>query len=104
EGANREIRPYELLSRRAAADTTARVQDADSASAQVMIQAFLAIGLSKVSPEQPVFIHHTRTLLMQDPILPADRCVIEILEDVAADQETLAAVHHLGARGYRIAL
>src|SRR4029078_11614731 len=102
EGANREIRAYELLYRRAAADTTARVQDADSASAQGMIQAFLEIGLNKVSPEPPVFINLTRTLLMQDPILPADRCVIEILEDVAADQETLAAVHHLRARVYLI--
>src|SRR5437763_1976438 len=91
-GVNREIRAYELLYRRAAADTTADVQNPDVASAQVMIQAFLEIGLAEVSPERPVFINHTRALLMMDPILPADRCVVEILEDVVPDDETLVAV------------
>jgi EAL and modified HD-GYP domain-containing signal transduction protein len=103
-GGNREIRAYELLYRRAATDTTACVQNPDGASAQVMLQAFLEIGLTAVSAEQPVFINHTRALLMVDPILPADRCVVEILEDVAADPETLEAVRHLKSLGYRIAL
>jgi EAL and modified HD-GYP domain-containing signal transduction protein len=103
-GAKREIRAYELLYRRAASDTTANVQNPDVASAQVMIQAFLEIGLTELSPERPVFINHTRALLMIDPILPADRCVVEILEDVTADAETLDAVRHLKSLGYRIAL
>jgi c-di-GMP phosphodiesterase len=103
-GARREIRAYELLYRRNATDTTARIGDPDSASAQVLIQAFLEIGMANVSPEQPVFINHTRALLMMDPILPADRCVVEVLEDVAADEETLAAVRRLKSLGYRIAL
>jgi EAL and modified HD-GYP domain-containing signal transduction protein len=103
-GANRDIRAYELLYRRAATDTAADVQNADVASAQVMLQAFLEIGLTEVSSERPVFINHTRALLMMDPILPPDRCVVEILEDVVADEETLEAVRHLKALGYRIAL
>ena len=103
-GGNREIRAYELLYRRSAVDVTARVQDADGASAQVMLQAFLEIGLTAVSPERPVFINHTRALLMMDPILPPDRCVVEVLESVVADEEVVAAVQHLKAIGYRIAL
>ena len=103
-GVNREIRAYELLYRRAAGDTAARFRDADQASADVMLKAFLEIGLPTVSPLQPVFINHTRHLLTLDPILPADRCVIEVLEDVAADPETLAALRHLKSLNYRIAL
>ena len=102
--ANREIRGYELLYRRAAGDTSACFHDADQASAEVMLKAFLEIGLPTVSPLQPVFINHTRHLLTMDPILPADRCVIEVLEDVVPDAETLDALRHLKNLNYRIAL
>jgi len=71
--ASREIRAYELLYRRAATDTVAHVGDPDRASARVLIQAFLEIGLANIAPEQPVFINHTRALLLLDPILPPDR-------------------------------
>ena len=67
-GANREIRAYELLYRRAAGDTSARFRDGDRASAEVMLNAFLEIGLPTVSPLRPVFINHTRHLLTMDPI------------------------------------
>ena len=103
-GANREIRGYELLYRRHASDTSASFQDADRASADVMLKAFLEIGLPTVSPEQPAFINHTRHLLALDPILPPDRCVIEVLEDVAADPETIACLRRLKRLNYRIAL
>jgi EAL and modified HD-GYP domain-containing signal transduction protein len=103
-GANREIRAYELLYRRAAGDTGARFHDGDRASAEVMLNAFLEIGLPTVSPLRPVFINHTRHLLTMDPIVPPDRCVIEVLEDVAADPETLAALRHLKSLEFRIAL
>ncbi len=103
-GANREIRAYELLYRRNATDTAAHFRDADGASADVMLQAFLEIGLPNVSPDQPVFINHTRHLLQMEPILPADRCIVEVLEDVTADPETVAALRRLKALHYRIAL
>ncbi|HEY1497344.1 MAG TPA: EAL domain-containing protein [Candidatus Solibacter sp.] len=103
-GPRREIRAYELLYRRQASDTTASFQNADQASADVMLKAFLEIGLAAVSPEQPVFINHTRHLLALDPILPPDRCVVEVLEDVAADRETVACLHRLKNLHYRIAL
>jgi c-di-GMP-related signal transduction protein len=103
-GASREIRAYELLYRRAAGDTSARFSDGDRASAEVMLNAFLEIGLPTVSPLRPVFINHTRHLLTMDPILPADRCVIEVLEDVAADPQTLAALSRLKSLNFRIAL
>jgi EAL and modified HD-GYP domain-containing signal transduction protein len=101
---NREIRAYELLYRRTGSDTTAQIQDADQASADVMLKAFLEIGLPAVSPEQPVFVNHTRHLLALDPILPPDRCVVEVLEDVTADERTVACLRRLKGFHYRIAL
>jgi EAL and modified HD-GYP domain-containing signal transduction protein len=93
-----------LLYRRAAGDKNADVHDPDSASADVLLKAFLEIGLKSISAERPVFINHTRTLLLMDPILPPDRCVVEILEDIVADDEAVAAVIHLKSLGYRVAL
>ncbi len=103
-GPGREIRAYELLYRRAANDTAARIRDGDGASAQVMLQALLESGRTIATPEQPAFINHTRKLLLLDPVLPPDRCVIEVLEEVLADPDTVAAVRHLKSIGYRIAL
>jgi len=103
-GANREIRAYELLYRRSLGDDAARVNNADQASAEVMLKAIIEIGLNKVSAERPVFINHTRALLLMDPILPPDRCVVEVLENIAADPETLEALGRLKKLGYRIAL
>jgi c-di-GMP phosphodiesterase len=103
-GANREIRAYELLYRRASHDAVARIGDADQASADVILKAFLEIGLPAISPERPVFINHTRALLLLHPILPPDRCVVEVLESVIADRETMAALERLKSLGYRIAL
>jgi len=62
--------------------------------------------LPTVSPLQPVFIHHTGHLLAMDPILPPDRCVIEVLEDVAAPDpgNSPAPLRRLKSLHYRIAL
>jgi EAL and modified HD-GYP domain-containing signal transduction protein len=100
----REIRAYELLYRRNLADVSASFSSGDQASARVVLKAFLEIGLPTVSPEQPVFINHTAALLAVDPLVPPDRCVIEVLEDVEANPETIACLVRLKKLGYRIAL
>ena len=100
----REIRAYELLYRRNFADGAACISNGDQASAEVLLKAFLEIGLSKVSPEQPVFINHTAGLLAVDPIVPPDRCVIEVLESVPVNSDTIACLQRLKRLGYRIAL
>jgi EAL and modified HD-GYP domain-containing signal transduction protein len=102
--AQRAIVAYELLHRRSGYDATANVVDADQATAQTVLKAFLEIGVSRISPEQPVFINHTEPLLKLDPIIPADRCVIEVLENVPVNPGTIAALERLKKLGYRIAL
>ena len=103
-GPGREICSYELLYRRALGDTAAHIGDASQATADVMLKVILEIGLDKVAPERPVFINHPRALLGMNPILPPDRCVVEVLEDVPGDEDTVAAVARLRKLGYRIAL
>ncbi len=102
--AKREIQAYELLYRGAASDTTAKISDADQASAEVMLKAFLEIGLQRVSPSRPVFINFSEPLLAFAPIIPQDRCVIEVLETVTASGGTIASLERLKKEGYRIAL
>lgn len=101
---NREIRAYELLYRHNGTDRVASFTSGDQASAKVVLRAFVEIGLSKVSPDQPVFINHTAALLAMDPIVPPDRCVIEVLENVEINSETIACLERLKGLGYRIAL
>src|SRR5262249_7619981 len=52
------------------------------------------------------FINVTRELLVRElvGILPPERTVLEVLEDVTPDREVLAACRNLRSRGYRIAL
>ena len=102
--ASRRIRGYELLYRRRVSATRAHVANPDQASADVVLKAFLELGLPRVSPSQPVFVNVTRAMLEIDPILPPDSCVLEVLEDVPADAGTIQALKRLKGLGYRIAL
>lgn len=101
---SREIRAYELLYRHSDSDAAARFASGDQASAEVQLKAFLDIGLATVSPEQPVFVNHTAGLLDLDPILPPERAVIEVLEDVEVNPKTIGSLKRLKSQGYRIAL
>jgi EAL and modified HD-GYP domain-containing signal transduction protein len=103
-GPTREIRAYELLYRGALADQSAQFSDGTQASAQVIIKAILEIGLGKVAPTRPVFINHTRDLLGMKPVLPPDRCVVEVLEDVTDDPDIVESIRRLKLMNYRIAL
>ncbi|HEX3747360.1 MAG TPA: HDOD domain-containing protein [Bryobacteraceae bacterium] len=101
--AERKIHGYELLFRRA--DTTeADVRDGTVATAQVLLNAAIDIGVDRIAGDELLFINCTREILMSEPIIPPDRCVLEILESVDLDCELLERVEALRRRGYRIAL
>ncbi len=101
--ADRRIHGYELLFRRTLTET-ADVRDGNAATAQVLLNAVVDIGLDRICRAEPLFINCTRDLLMVEPFLPPDRCVLEILEDIQIDAEMLNRIHGLRQRGYRIAL
>jgi len=101
--AARKIHGYELLFRRA--DTgEADVHDGTVATAQVLLNAIIDIGVDKVAGPELLFINCTRGILMSELIIPPERCVLEVLEHVDLDADLLQRIAALRRRGYRIAL
>ncbi len=96
---------YELLFRSGTANYCDSADDVEATS-QVIVNAVLGIGLDRLLGSRPAFINFDRTLLLGDwtTLLPPDKAVIEILENVPPDPEVLAACHRLREQGYAIAL
>jgi EAL and modified HD-GYP domain-containing signal transduction protein len=104
--ASRNVIAYELLYRRTGASGSADAGDGERATLEVIANAVLEIGLDRLSPDLPVHINYPRELLVKriaPPVFP-QRVVIEVLETVPADVETIAAIEALRARGHQIAL
>lgn len=95
---------YELLFR-SGPENFFRCDDPDLATCDT-IDLSLLLGSSALTGGRPAFINCTRNVLLRDVItlLPRDRVVIEVLEDVPADRETIAACERLRHAGYLIAL
>jgi EAL and modified HD-GYP domain-containing signal transduction protein len=103
--ANMNVFGYELLFRYGNSDH-ADFSDGAKATAQVIVNALMEIGLDAMVGRHLAFINFERTLLMGDycDALPAGRVVLEILETVEPDTELLQKLERLRAKGYRIAL
>ena len=97
---------YELLYR-GGGGNQANFVDGDSATANVVLNTFLEIGLEQVvGHNHKAFINITRSILLQKlcHAIPADRVVLEILEDIEPDPPILDAITELADLGYTIAL
>jgi len=100
---------YELLYRRTALDTAALPLDnpgASQMSTDTIAGTFLGMGLERVTGGRRAFVNVDRCMLLDDSVRVLDpkRVVLEILESVACDSETLAACEALVADGYELAL
>jgi len=102
---SRKVFGYELLFR-ASGDATTCGSGSEQATARVITDAVLAFGLDTLTMGHLAFINVTRDLLLDGmpAALPANRVVMELLEDIEADSEVLAAVRLLRRRGFAIAL
>ena len=100
-----DVFAYELLFRRGEMPH-AGVTDGNQATAQVLVNTFLELGLDTLVGAKRAFVNLTRDFLLQDYslVFPTDRVVLEVLEDVAVDDDVLAALRNLSAQGYTIAL
>lgn len=96
---------YELLFR-SGDQSTALIEDADQATASVLLGAFTDIGLDLIVGGKRAFINLTRNLIISGNLacLPPERVVLEILEDVRPDPEVIRAIEALSQQGYMIAL
>ncbi len=104
---NLKVYAYELLFRSGEVND-ANVVDGDSATSNVFINALTEIGMEKLVGNHKAFINltHNHIIGMSELPLPEmkDRLVLEILEDVKADEKIVAAVNELVNDGYTIAL
>ncbi|MGX2042181.1 EAL and HDOD domain-containing protein [Methylocaldum sp. MU1018] len=96
---------YELLFRDINGSTAAAFGPT-AASNQVIVDSLLEYGLDQIVGKQLAFINLTReNLLSETPfLLPKDKVVIEVLEDIRVDEALIRALQTLVQQGYRIAL
>ncbi len=101
----RNVVGYELLFRSSMANFC-DLSDDVMATSQVIVNAVLGVGLDRLLGGKPAFINFDRTLLLGDwsTLLPPEKCVIEVLENVPPDQDVLAACDKLRRQGYALAL
>jgi len=101
------VTAYELLYRETESSLKAMVTDERRATLRVIANAALEIGLDRLAGGLPVHINFPRDVLVdQNLLLPLqpESVVIEVLEDVPADDQVLASIRALRKRGHRIAL
>lgn len=97
---------YELLYRRGSLSQAADGTSTSQMSLDVIIQSFLEIGLDRITRGKVGFLNFSREMLVGGSweLLDPRAVVIELLEDVPADDEVVAACERLVAAGYRLAL
>mgnify|MGYP000852416676 CR=1 FL=1 len=105
---NRELQvyAYELLFRNSEGYNAASVIGDDSATAQVIVNAFAEIGLSNLVGQHKAFLNFTEQFLLRENnhIFPVNQVVIELLETVQPTQAVIHATRSLRDQGYIIAL
>ena len=96
---------YELLYRATQTDTSCTA-DGDLASARVLTDAVLEVGLDTLTAGRPAFLNLTKPLITSQvaTLLPHAAAVYELREDVEVDATVIEACRDLHDRGYRLAL
>lgn len=100
-----DVQAYELLFRDEDV-SVANISDGNMASSQVMINAFLEIGIDSISDNRISFINLTRDFIVGRLPLPVapNAVVIEILEDIVVDEELILALKDFSSQGFMLAL
>lgn len=108
---NRKLKVYgyELLYRQADTDNFYNPQThigGDEATSNVIVNSFYNIGINDMTAGRRAFINFTGNLLVQEiaTLLPNDKLVVEVLEDVQATPVILERCRQLKDMGYEIAL
>jgi EAL and modified HD-GYP domain-containing signal transduction protein len=96
---------YELLFR-AGPEDRARIGDGEEATSAVLVAALMEFGIDKLAGPLPILVNVNRSFLLSGHalLLPRDRVILELLEDIEPDDEVVAAALELKQRGYRLAL
>ncbi|RMH57246.1 MAG: HDOD domain-containing protein [Candidatus Hydrogenedentota bacterium] len=96
---------YEILYRSGSVNSYDGV-DPDLATSQVLVSTLLTFGLDRLTSGRTAFINATRASVSSEYIgvLPRDKVVIEVLEQIEPDRFFLEDCRRLKQQGYRLAL
>ena len=102
----RRLYAYELLFRSDPTCNGLSDTDDSSTTSQVVANTLFAVGLENILCGKKAFINFGRNLIVNElqSILPKDKTVVEVLENVEPDADVLAACRKLRSQGYAIAL
>lgn len=102
---NLDVYAYELLFR-SGTQNQAGTFDGDQATSQVIVNAFIEIGLEQIVGPHLAFINLTRSFVTSTTTLPfpKDRVVLEILESIRPDADVIEGARNLASQGYCLAL
>ncbi|HKP56170.1 MAG TPA: HDOD domain-containing protein [Polyangiales bacterium] len=103
---DRTLAGYELLFRTGSQNIFPVGVDPDKASKEIIGQTLSVFGLEALVGTKLAYVNVTRKVLVDATYaaLPAERLVLELLETLRPDPETLAACRAAKAAGYQIAL
>lgn len=101
-----EVVAFELLFRSAASRNSASVIDSSQATARVIINTLSGFGIDHILGPHKGFINMDLELLMSDTlhILPKERVVLELLENLQVTTELIERCQALKDEGYVLAL
>jgi c-di-GMP phosphodiesterase len=103
-----DVVAYELLFRDSDGGQ-AVITDSEAATSKVILNSFTEIGLENIVGNRRAFINVSKRFLLEGSstlldLLPANRIVLELLEDVEPDEELLDVLRNLSAQKYTLAL
>jgi len=104
---NMQVFGYELLFRSTSCADRAAFSDGNSATAEVISNSLIEIGLDEIIGPHRAFINFDRELILSPgycEAIPKDRVVLEVLETLDLDDEVVQRLKLLAADGYQIAL
>lgn len=102
---NESLYGYELLYRNNEGNSFPDV-DADMATIDVLTHSFLTIGINEIAGDKLCFINFTENLLDKEVLkkFPANRIVVEILEDIVITPHLIEQIRQIKAMGFLLAL
>lgn len=102
---NKQLFAYELLFRSGASNVFPEI-DGEIATSNLLSSSFFTVGIDRISAGKKVFINFTEELLLQGTaeMFPAEKIIVEVLEDVTPSEEVVDSCKRLVDKGYTLAL
>ena len=100
-----EVFGYELLYRDGTGNS-ANIMDGDEATARVMVNTFLELGIDQIAGNAQAFFNLTANFFLNKhyEVLPSKNVVLEVLESIEPTPSVLQALIQARHDGYQIAL